>query len=84
VARTTVIRGAAAAVLVAGAVLGIAGCSNAEKPASPSDEPTVSYGNPPVTTPSVPPSTLPSGSGKPSTGSSGSANPTSGSSPTTG
>lgn len=85
--RTTVIRRAAVAVLVAGAVLGVAGCTNAEQPAGPSDEPSVSYGNPPATTATPTTETgtgSPSGTGKPSASqppSSGSSEPTG---PTTG
>jgi uncharacterized protein (DUF305 family) len=57
--RTTAIRGTATAVLVSAAVLGLAGCVNAEKPAPPGAGDSVSYDpgpSAPVTTSTTPPS----------------------------
>lgn len=68
---TTAIRGTAAAVLVAAAVLGLAGCVNAEKAAPPGAGDSTSFGPPPTTASTTSaPATTGSAPANPSTGSS--------------
>lgn len=72
--RTTAIRGTAAAVLLSAAVLGLAGCVNAEKSAPAGAGDSVSYGNPPSTQPAAPSSQAPPSGASSSTNPSGASN----------